>query len=1286
MCGICGFTGTRNDALLRTMAASLVHRGPDEDGFFTEEDRISLGMRRLKIIDLATGSQPIANEDGTVTVVFNGEIYNFMELRAELEAKGHRFRTRTDTEVLVHLYEEHGAEFPSRLRGMFAFALWDARKRELLLARDQFGIKPLFYSLLGGKLFFASELKALLLAPEIPEDLDLAALDVYFTRLYIPSPLTAYKHIRKLEPARTLVFRAGKADIRAYWSLPLYEGPAARTEGEYLEGIDGLLGSSVREQLVADVPLGLLLSGGMDSSSALYYMSKASSAPVKTFTIGYGERDAAFNETEKARLLAGHFGADHQETILEPDVRAIMEKLAVSFDEPFADASSIPTYLVTKEARKKVTVALTGVGGDELFGGYPRHMGARLLPAYLKLPAFLREAFWAGARHLPESFASRNLPGRFKRFVRGGRLDFAAAYDSWISYFTEEERGQLYAGGLTPSRSPLPGRLAGPDDIFAFEVRNYLSDDLLCLADRASMANSLELRVPFLDVRLAEFMAGAPLSLKTRGFSLKYLLKKLMADRLPAEITGGAKRGFQVPLARWYTDELKDFAHDLLSAPELERSGFLAPGYIKALMKENEQGRRSLGDQLYAAMMFELWLKNAPAKFTAASAPSPAGPARLTVVIGTDIIQDDDEGGSGRVAWELARRLVKFGHKVVVVTKGMPGKNDFEEIDGIELRRYFSRPLELRRILKDVRARYGKIDVLELHHPFTAALTMLFSGGAPAVYNFHSPWGREYAIRAAASGKTFAGAGVRLRKTVEGFVLRRARSVLNASVFMAAELRSEHGLESRVLPLGVDTEKFSPTADRAALRARLGIPADRFVIFTVRNLEPRMGLENLIEAAAALAAARPELLCIIGGRGGQVQKLAALIKERGLTDKVRLEGFIPEADLADYFRCADLFILPTRELEGFGLVTLEAMACGTPVLATPVGASPELLGPFGGEFLLADYSPAAIAAGISGFIARYGTADAELRGRCRKYIEGNYSWEKYASGVEKELYLALRGKGLPAGSCPLCSGPASASYGTLRRCLDCGLVFDTEKVLAPAVYEKDLEEAIYGAAKTELFASALDTLEEIPPGKGLLLDIGCAGGELLKAAAARGWQAEGVEIDGVLAGRARSHGFTVYDVPVESAGLPEARYDAVTAFEVLSQMSEPAAAAKEMFAVIKPGGTVYIREFNSSFHIPLYALERQGVFKALGASPSVIHNFNFGASSLRALLRQAGFVDIEIRNSRPTAGDPYRTGGRLVGFLTGALKVLYYWLAQALWLVTFGRVYAGSTLIATARK
>jgi glycosyltransferase involved in cell wall biosynthesis len=740
-------------------------------------------------------------------------------------------------------------------------------------------------------------------------------------------------------------------------------------------------------------------------------MAGASGGPVRTFTAGYGPKDASFNETAKARRLADLFGAGHSETILRPDIRSVMEKLAAQFDEPFADASAIPTYLITKEARKAVKVALTGIGGDELLGGYPRHLGARFLQRYLKAPRFFREGVWSGARFLPESLASKNIPGRVKRFLRGGRLDFRKGYESWISYFSREDKKRLYAGALLPAQAlpdfDLPGRLEDPDDIFAFEVRNYLSDDLLCLADRTSMANSLELRVPFLDTRLAEFMSGAPMALKTRGFGLKYLLKKAMAGRLPPDIINSGKMGFQVPLARWYTDELKAFAHEILSPSALRETGYLAPEYLALMLKEHESGRRNLGDQLYAAMMFELWLRGSAVTPEAPSAPEVLSVRRpLTAVICTDIIQDDYEGGSGRVAWQLACGLAKRGHKIIVLTKGVDSRKDFEMVEGVEVYSYRGSPVRLFAAAREILKKHGKPDVLELHHPYTAFLALRAFRGVPAVYNFHSPWAEEYAIKSGALGFSAVrrAAGGISRRWIEHSALKASKAVLNASHFMAERLKTIHDLESLIIPLGVDLEKFCPAGDPMRIRQHLQIPENRFVIFTVRNLVARMGLENLVSAAKIVAAARPDALFIIGGRGYLKEKLEKQIALEGLEGVIRLEGYISEKALPGYYQAADLFVLPTRLLEGFGLVTLEALACGTPALATPVGANAEVLGDFGSEFLLDGCGPGDIAEGILKFIRKDVAARAGLRERCRRRVERDFSWDKYAAEVEKVLY------------------------------------------------------------------------------------------------------------------------------------------------------------------------------------------------------------------------------------------------------------------------------------------
>lgn len=635
MCGICGFTDYRNDYLLGAMAASLRHRGPDEDGFHYDGERASLASRRLKIIDLDTGRQPVKNEDGTVTVVFNGEIYNYRELREELRKRGHSFRTASDTEVLVHLYEEKGPDFPSALRGMFAFALWDSKLGRLMLARDQFGIKPLYYAEAGGSLFFASELKALLLSDRVSRDLDPVAIDAYFTLLRVPAPLTAFRAVRKLESGCVLLRQNGRTDLKRYWDLKP-EFPAEK--GRQLEErILAALDESVREQLVADVPLGLLLSGGLDSSAIASALGDAGRS-VTAFSAGFSGADSAYDETRKAALAAGAFGLRHERLEVSGDIAGVCQKLAEGFDEPFADSSAIPTYLVTKAASSRVKAALTGTGGDELFGGYPRHLGALQLKRYLSLPLSLRSAAAAAAGLMNEGRGPRNLAGWAKRFTKGGLLDFPKAYHYWCTFLDEKGKGDLYSldfrAALSGSRyipSFLPPE---PDAIMRYELGGYLQDDLLALADRVSMMNSMELRVPFLDVRLVSLLAGVSLSAKTGGgLEPKKLMRRMLSGRLPPELISQKKMGFQAPVSRWLAEDLSGFVADTLSPRALKKSGFLNFSEVARMRGDHLSGRRDHSDRLYSALMFELWFRSIKGAASAAVSVPPSSPREFSRIL-----------------------------------------------------------------------------------------------------------------------------------------------------------------------------------------------------------------------------------------------------------------------------------------------------------------------------------------------------------------------------------------------------------------------------------------------------------------------------------------------------------------------------------------------------------------------------------------------------------------------------------------------------------------------------
>jgi asparagine synthase (glutamine-hydrolysing) len=613
MCGICGIAQYSEapdlDAVGR-MSARLVHRGPDDEGLF-HEGPVALAARRLSIIDLAHGHQPISNEDGSVVVVQNGEIYNHRELKRELERGGHRFATACDTEVLVHLYEEHGDGFVERLRGMFAVALWDGRRQRLLLARDRFGIKPLYYRHRDGDLSFASELKAMLEQPGFSRAIDPEAMAAYLAFNSIPAPLTIFAEARKLPPGHLLTWHGGEVELSRY-ARPapvaadqVREGSADELAAELRE----VLRDSIRAHLVADVPVGVLLSGGVDSGGITALAAAESTDPVKTFSIGFEE--SGFDELSRARLVAERFGTDHQELILRPDAVELLPKLVSSFDEPFGDSSALPTYLVSELASSEVKVALSGEGGDELFGGYYTYVADLLAPRLGPLARLASPLIEA----LPSSDARVGFDYKAKRFVRAAKLPPLERHHGWKEIFSARARGSLL-GARDPGWDPLDlyreryaetgaaEPLARMQDV---DLGIYLVDDLLVKTDRLSMAHSLELRVPFLDQRVAEFALALPTPLKVRGFAKKRLLRRALAPLLPREIVRGRKQGFSIPLAAWLRGPLEPFAREVLSASTLERQGCLDAAAVTPLLDRHCSGQEDLSRQLWGLMAFTLW-------------------------------------------------------------------------------------------------------------------------------------------------------------------------------------------------------------------------------------------------------------------------------------------------------------------------------------------------------------------------------------------------------------------------------------------------------------------------------------------------------------------------------------------------------------------------------------------------------------------------------------------------------------------------------------------------------
>ena len=650
MCGIAGFTdltdggasverNARNAALVHRMCDVIRHRGPDDEGIHVE-DGVALGMRRLSIIDLATGRQPIHNEDKTVWVVFNGEIYNYLELRRELESAGHRFYTSSDTETIAHAYEEWGEESFSRLRGMFALAAWDRTARTLLLARDRAGIKPLHFAERDGRLYFGSEIKCLLAAGAVTRELDPLALDHYLALLYAPADRAMFKGVRKLPPGHYLRWRDGRLDIRRYWQIPETE-TFRGSEADALAELKAVLTDAVRSHLMSDVPLGAFLSGGVDSSLVVGLMAQTSDRPVKTFSIGFDEPQ--FDELEHARRVAAHFRTDHHEFVVRPEGLAILDRLVEHFDEPFADSSAIPTWYVSEMARRHVTVVLSGDGGDELFGGYDRYFPHPNVERFDRLPIPGRRSLAANLwPRLPHGAYGRNL-------LRHVGLDEDGRYIDSLVFFRADERRALYsedfAGQLGASR--VEGALTARLDRFRalpaqsrmmrFDFETYLPEDVLTKVDRMSMAHSIESRVPLLDNCVIDFAATLPSGLKLAKGRQKHLLKEVARSILPPGIVDRRKQGFGVPLGVWFRGGLTNFLREVLTAPRTRQRGYFSPAFVDRLVREHVGGRRDHTLRLWQLLVFELWhrryLDNAEPLQSEAEHPTRA--AHYTLMSGT---------------------------------------------------------------------------------------------------------------------------------------------------------------------------------------------------------------------------------------------------------------------------------------------------------------------------------------------------------------------------------------------------------------------------------------------------------------------------------------------------------------------------------------------------------------------------------------------------------------------------------------------------------------------------
>lgn len=622
MCGICGIaTGESGRPLdvqsVREMTRAMLHRGPDDQGI-VELPGVALGARRLSIIDVDGGHQPLANEDETVWVALNGEIYNYRQLRSDLESRGHRFRTMSDTEVLVHLYEEEGAELFGRLNGMFAMAIWDTRARRLLLARDRCGIKPLYFAQRDGQLAFGSELRTMLAWGALEPQLDPTALAQYLLHEYVPQPLTILEGVHKLPPGSKLIFSDGKVAIGSYWRLALEESEAGnqQSDDEAAEGLAAALDEAVRLEMVSDVPIGVFLSGGIDSSAVSLAMTHHAPGNVNSFSIGF--QDRSFDESRFARLAAGRIGTNHHEMVFTPSaLLELLPRLPDLVDEPLGDSSILPTYLLSSFARQHVKVALGGDGGDELFAGYSTLQAHRLAGYYTRIPRAIRS--WLvepTVRRLPVSMNNLTFDYRAKRFVASAGLKPHERHHRWLGSFLPEELPALLGEGAAGWGDPLEPVARHLEDcraatsanrILHLDMKLYLEGDILPKVDRASMACSLEVRVPLLNSVIVDYVSRLPFDMKLRRLTRKWILRKALRGRIPDQILDRPKKGFNIPVARWIRSDLRELTLDTLSSDRLRRRGWLRPDAVQTLISDHLAGHRDNRKQIWTLLAFSLW-------------------------------------------------------------------------------------------------------------------------------------------------------------------------------------------------------------------------------------------------------------------------------------------------------------------------------------------------------------------------------------------------------------------------------------------------------------------------------------------------------------------------------------------------------------------------------------------------------------------------------------------------------------------------------------------------------
>lgn len=1023
MCAICGLVrrGAERERVERANAL-MVHRGPDDGGVW-QGDGVCLGARRLAIIDLSpAGHQPMVSDDGAHTIVFNGEIYNFARLRASL-GPDTPFRGRSDTEVLLHGIRAWGfEETVRRAQGQFAIAHWDAARRLLRVARDRAGKKPLYYAHDGGQFAFASTLNALLeLLPTRPA-LDPAAIDAYLTYQAVPAPMTVWQGVAALPPAHWLSFdaAAGTCRIERYWDVS-YAHKTSMDEGEVLDETERILRRAVRERLVADRTVGIFLSGGVDSSLITAMAAQEAGTPVEAVAVGFD--DPEFDERPFARRVADHLGVPLQERLLRPDVVSELPAIVWHYGQPLADVSIVPSFDLARVARDSMVVALNGDGGDELFGGYTRPMVARAAATYRRmLPSTLRRA--------ADSALRSQESGPLKRAMLLARAGRASAADTFTydrgfrelraAAYTDSFRAAVRGFDADALYREVWGRADGLDDVdraLYGDFSTYFPDQLLVKADVSSMAHSLEARSPLLDTEMIEFAATIPTALRLRGWETKHLLKRLAARVVPREVLYRRKRGFVMPASRWLRGAMAPYLRAALDSDSFHGRGWIRPEFTRRLLEEHQSGARDWGDRLFTLLVLEVWarleLDGTLQRDDSLDALRAGGFARgfhtaplRTLQVGMEWFPDRP-GGLNRVYYELLRHLPATGVEVRGLVAG--GASVREESGGIvtgfappdaPLPQRWSRVRdEAAALLRDDRSA-----VVVSHFALYAAplLGLLADRSRRFVVHFQGPWAQE------TIAEKVTGIGWRIKAHLERRVYGRADACIVLSSAFGRILHDAYGVpweRIHVIPGGVDCSRFEIDDTRAACRERLGWPADRRIVLAVRRLTHRMGLSQLVGAVAALRERVPDALVLIAGRGPIESELRTQIARAGLDAHCRLVGFLAEDDLPAAYRAADLTIVPSVALEGYGLIVPESLASGTPVLVTPVGGLPETVAGLAPQLVLSDASSAAIASGLAD--ALLGQTRLPSADECRAYARRQNDWPVVAEQV-KRVYQGVQ--------------------------------------------------------------------------------------------------------------------------------------------------------------------------------------------------------------------------------------------------------------------------------------